>query len=350
MLGVVGTQIVSIAFLIGGNTALTTISHNHPETSMIILLVSLCGVIIIAQTQLINQFASIGEKSASGLRKQVATHNIVISPQTRLLLYAFTTGLSLVAIGLLVYLLLNVNTYILHNNPSLVWILVAASFLLSPLYYLLAAPYRAIASLRDRVMVELLASSYSPRKYSPTADVCIIDTEGVIATVMRVWGRGVIVISTGVIEAVREQTKSEEVPADEAIAALLAHEEAHILHGDLLQVTRLNLLSVLTLTPRVLLYLLHDFSSAESDADDHAVEQVSAEAVTTVLQAIKKSQRNSWAETTNLGTARFSSIRSIEQALSVKLGVLYSDFTLSETHARLETRIDRIKNEHSDQS
>jgi hypothetical protein len=98
--------------------------------------------------------------------------------------------------------------------------------------------------------------------------------------------------------------------------------------------------------------LFHDFTSAESDADDHAVEQVSTEAVTTALRALskEKAQRNSRVEATNLGTAQFGSIRSIEQALSAKLGPLYSDFTLSEAHTKLETRIDRINNEHSDQS
>lgn len=356
---VVFVQLLSIVLLVAGVGFVLSLPRTQSKVELILLqqptlilfLYSVLITLIACQIYLIKSLILFEEELNDRMRKSIATYTP--SSWTKSLFYVCLTVPSLITAVLFMYLLLNMNTYLLNNTLSpeglVVCGSVVASTLLMPLYSLLAVPYRVITSVRDRVVVEVLASPYTSAKYSPMANVYVIDTEGVIATVMRVWGRGVIVISTGVIEAVREQAKSEEVPADEAIAALLAHEEAHILHGDILQVTRLNLLSVLTFTPRIMLYWLHDFSSAESDADDHAVKQVSAEAITTALRAIKKSQRNSWIETTNLGTARFSSIRSIEQALSTKLGVLYSDFTLSETHARLETRIDRINNEHSDQ-
>lgn len=356
---VVFVQLLSIVLLVAGVGFVLSLPRTQSKVELILLqqptlilfLYSVLITLIACQIYLVKSLILFEEELNDRMRKSIATYTP--SSWTKSLFYVCLTVPSSITAVLFIYLLLNMNTYLLNNTLSpeglVVCGSVVASTLLMPLYSLLAVPYRVITSVRDRVVVEVLASPYTSAKYSPMTNVYVIDTEGVIATVMRVWGRGVIVISTGVIEAVREQAKSEEVPADEAIAALLAHEEAHILHGDILQVTRLNLLSVLTFTPRIMLYWLHDFSSAESDADDHAVKQVSAEAITTALRAIKKSQRNSWIETTNLGTARFSSIRSIEQALSTKLGVLYSDFTLSETHARLETRIDRINNEHSDQ-
>jgi Zn-dependent protease with chaperone function len=242
------------------------------------------------------------------------------------------------------YLIQLIGVVSRYEFASLGYFVLLATFtpLCFPLYFFTGGIYQLFGIVTGKALIRN-SSSPPVLPYVPDADVRVLSTNSPIISAKRIRGQEMIVISEGLLQEIEQRTESE-LSSSPALAALLAHEEGHVIQGDTAIVSRLQLISRLTFAPKNVLYLIYNFRAREFDADDHAKKKVSPDALENALDLMENIDFD---RTYMLPGAVGVAAAPIAQGASIinrAFGTLYGDFMLTEAHADFDDRRERLLN------
>lgn len=219
-------------------------------------------------------------------------------------------------------------------------VLVVSFPLFIPLYFATGGGYQLFGTVTGHILIRN-SSSAPPLSYAPDAEVRVLSTTSPLIFADRVRGQDMIVVSEGLLQEVNQRTECG-LSSSPALAALLAHEEGHVLHGDTTLIARLKLIGCLTFAPRNALYTVYNFRARELKADDHAQRQTSPDALETALSLMEDIEFNRTYMLPGAAGAAVAPFIRGASAINRVFGILYGDFMLTEAHPDLDDRRERL--------
>jgi Peptidase family M48. len=169
----------------------------------------------------------------------------------------------------------------------------------------------------------------------------VLNTRSPIILANQIRGEEMIVISEGLLQELKQRTEGE-LSSSPALAALLAHEEGHVIQDDTAIVSRIQLISSLTFAPKNMFYLIYNFRAREFRADDHAQKKTSSDALETALYLMEDIDFNSTYVLPEAIGAAPAPVAKATSTISRAFGTLYGDFMLTDAHAGFDERRERL--------
>jgi len=144
------------------------------------------------------------------------------------------------------------------------------------------------------------------------------------------------------------ETMVQELESDE-LAAVIAHEEGHIYHGDALLSFFLPLVALLMVTGKNIVYAVMDFHSREYRADQYAAEKVGEEPLRRALQKIASTTDDTDRHTAQPQFTAAPTLISAPRLNNYNIGIrdryfgsYFGNFALTEAHPSIDERIQQI--------
>lgn len=165
------------------------------------------------------------------------------------------------------------------------------------------------------------------------ADYRLLSTDEIYAASFSTRNDDYIVISEGLKERLEKRP----------LAAIIAHEEAHIINNDTRLSNLIIIASSVLLTGKNVLYTLVDFQSRECAADDYAAETVDNEAIIAALSSLKE-EVDEDVSYESFGANFAPNFEEVETKEYLNVFKLYfGGFALGNAHYSLGKRIKRLK-------
>ena len=250
-----------------------------------------------------------------------------------------TGGLVLVSsvgLGIAAYLFLQGVTWLIPRYGSLglsVFVIVMGS----PIIFLgIGLVYQVLTVVRNLTMI------YSNSEHRDLthvldvdADTHVLDHDGVFAGALSLYN-DYIIVSQGIIDQLNE----------DELAAVLAHEEAHIKFNETRLTLLIAILSPLLLTGKNILYGVLDFRGREYRADRKAVERVDHPGqVRDALESLQGIRAETSKESLATVTPTLVAMKSGDEEtgrIRTILDFYFGDFAFSKAHPSLQERLDRL--------
>jgi Zn-dependent protease with chaperone function len=261
-----------------------------------------------------------------------------------LVLTALVSSMSIAVICVGTYYLIQALSFVARYEFAMSMypaLLIVLAPLFIPLYFFAGGIYQLYRKAAGHILISELSAPFTqPLPYEPDAEVRVLNTDTPFIFAKQVGNQDIIAISDGMVQEINSQV-SDELSSNPVLGALLAHEEAHVLNRDTVLASRLQLIALVTFTPKNMLYQLYNFQGREFDADDHAQKKVSPDALRDALDLIKDIESN---RTYMLPGAAGAAAASTNWGVSAikSFGILYGDFMLTEAHPDLDDRRERL--------
>jgi Zn-dependent protease with chaperone function len=220
--------------------------------------------------------------------------------------------------------------------PAAAYILICG---LPFLYFGFGVVYQSFSFLRG--VIELVTKSYRhdfSDLYDCDADTYLFDTSALVAGAFSFGAKDFIIVSKGYRELLD----------DDALAAILAHEEGHLDAGDAQLATAIAVVSPFLFVGKNALYALFNFHDREIAADNYAIRKMSEDALRKALQQMQiyKARRNASESDSISGViptmVSFGQEDNDTSLFTRYFGFFYGTFAVQEAHPSLSERISTL--------
>jgi Zn-dependent protease with chaperone function len=220
--------------------------------------------------------------------------------------------------------------------PAAVYILICG---LPICYFGFGVVYQSASFLRGLIEIVVNSSKHDFSDiYDCDAETYLLDHSGLVAGAFSIGKTDYIVVSEGYLELLD----------DKPLAAILAHEEGHLVARDAQIATVIAVLSPFLFVGKNALYALFSFHDRELAADDYAINETDAESLRQALQQMQRQKaRKKVKDSDNVcgvipTMVSFGDSYNTESFLGQYFGFFYGTFAVQEAHPSLSQRIDPL--------
>jgi Zn-dependent protease with chaperone function len=223
-----------------------------------------------------------------------------------------------------------------HSVPAAIYIVICG---LPALYFGLGTVYQLVSFLTG--IHELIADSQwhdFSEVYDCDAETYLLNHPGLVAGAFSIGVKDFIVVSRGYRELLD----------DDALAAILAHEEGHLVTRDAQIATTIAAVSPFLFVGKNALFALFNFHERELKADAHAIEKTDEDSLKHALQQMQIYKAREKVQDSDSVTGVIPTVVSFGDSNSKKsfvtryFGFFYGTFAIQEAHPSLSQRIDPL--------